>query len=166
MLFILGGLPGSGKSTLALGLAQSRRALHLRIDTVEQAMRNAGQAVTGPEGYHVAGAIAADNLKLGFDVIADSVNPIEYTRAAWRQVAQDSGVSFLEIEITCSDPAEHRRRVENRPADIPDLTLPTWQQVLDRQYEPWQGALRIDTAGQGPQASVQCLEKAIAHALA
>ena len=49
--------------------------------------------------------------------------------------------------MVCSDRHEHRRRVESRISDIPGLVLPTWQQVLDRQYEPWKNAHVIDTAG-------------------
>jgi hypothetical protein len=28
-------------------------------------------------------------------------------------------------------------RVEGRSSDIPGLKLPTWQEVLGRNYEPW-----------------------------
>tara|TARA_B100000809_G_scaffold216598_1_gene222352 strand:+ start:64 stop:210 length:147 start_codon:yes stop_codon:yes gene_type:complete len=38
MLLIFGGLPGCGKSTLGSHLAPELRAMHLRIDTIEQAM--------------------------------------------------------------------------------------------------------------------------------
>ena len=34
-----------------------------------------------------------------------------------------------------------------RVTDIPGLVLPTWQQVLDRHYEPWTTAHVVDTAG-------------------
>ena len=51
-------------------------------------------------------------------------------------------------EIVCSDPAEHRRRVEQRRADIADHVLPTWEEVARRDYRPWDDGepLRIDTA--------------------
>ncbi|GHE95388.1 hypothetical protein GCM10014715_59630 [Streptomyces spiralis] len=41
------------------------------------------------------------------------------------------------LRLTCSDPAEHRRRVTSLSADIPGLPLPDWQQAVDREYEPW-----------------------------
>ena len=63
MLIALGGLPGVGKSTLAASLTRQTRAVHLRIDTIEQAMRNAGFTVNGPEGYLAARDLAEDILR-------------------------------------------------------------------------------------------------------
>ena len=71
----------------------------------------------------VAYAIAEDNLRLGRTVIADSVNPVEVTRAAWRDVAQRACKRCIEIEIVCSDQAEHRRRVESRIAEASSLPI-------------------------------------------
>ncbi len=124
--------------------------MHVRIDTIEQTLKQTG-AVPGPmddHGYRVAYAIAEDNLKLGLTVIADSVNPAAVTRDAWRAVAERAGVAFVEVEVVCSDADEHRRRVETRVADILGLELPTWDDVLARDYETWRQAdLVIDTAG-------------------
>lgn len=55
---------------------------------------------------------------------------------------------MVEIEVVCSDPRVHRARVTEREPDIAGLVLPTWQQVVDRRYEPWtpEPAARIDTA--------------------
>ncbi|MYD98892.1 MAG: AAA family ATPase [Gammaproteobacteria bacterium] len=147
MLIVLGGLPGTGKSTLAVRLAEALGALHLRIDTIEQAMRDAGQNVEGPEGYLVARALAGENLRLGMRVIIDAVNPIAYTRDLWRGLAAETSTRLVEIELVCNDVEEHRRRVEARVVDIDGLRLPTWQEVLDREYEPWRTAEVVDTAG-------------------
>jgi len=168
MLYIFGGLPGTGKSTLARHLALKSKAVHLRVDTIEQAIREGGGHVSGPEGYIVAYRIAEDNLRLGLSVVADTVNPIQITRCAWRKVAAQSGVSFLEIEITCSNPIEHRARVETREADLEGFQLPTWNEVVDREYEPWDTEhILIDTAGQSPAQSIAALEQALAsHASA
>ena len=88
MLLIFGGLPGVGKTAGAMGLAREIGAVHLRIDSIEQALRNSGVDVSGPEGYEVAYAIAEDNLRLGRTVIADSVNPIGHaSRLAERRSA-------------------------------------------------------------------------------
>ena len=147
MLIALGGLPGVGKSALARSLARRIGAVHLRIDTIEQAMRNAGFIVSGPEGYLAARDLAGDNLRVGHTVIVDSVNPVAITRAYWHETAARMTVELIEIEVVCSDKGQHRQRVEARVTDIPGLVLPTWQQVLDRQYEPWRNAHVIDTAG-------------------
>ena len=159
MLLIFGGLPGVGKTAVAAALARDMQAVHLRIDTIEQAMRNSGMTVSGPEGYEVAYAVAEDNLVLGRTVVADSVNPIGITRAAWREVTQRAGTRFIEIEIVCSDHAEHRHRVETRTADIAGLRLPTWQEVCEREYETWDADIVVDTAGRGIEASVSELRE-------
>lgn len=62
---ILGDLSGVGKTAVAAGVARGIGAVHLRIDSIEQALRNSGVDVSGPEGYEVAYAVAEDNLRLG-----------------------------------------------------------------------------------------------------
>jgi predicted kinase len=146
ILIVLSGLPGVGKTTVARELARRTGAVHVRIDSIEQALRAAGRPVEG-EGYDVAYAVAEDNLQLGRSVIADCVNPWPLTRAAWRDVAARAGARVLEVELVCSDRDEHRRRVESRAADIPGHAVPTWQQVEERDYRPWEGArMMLDTA--------------------
>jgi predicted kinase len=146
MLYIFGGLPAAGKSTLSKKFAKVQKAVYLRIDTVEEAIEDMGSFV-GPEGYEVAYRLAADNLKNGLSVIADSVNPIAITRDAWRKVAIEAGVSFCEIEIVCSNESEHRNRLEGRPARGPGKRVLKWDDVRNREYEPWEPHLVFDTAG-------------------
>jgi hypothetical protein len=57
-------------------------------------------------------------------------------------------VESLDVEVICSDQAEHRRRVESRIADIPGHVVPTWQDVIERDYHPWDDVRRliVDTA--------------------
>jgi predicted kinase len=146
MLISFGGRSGTGKTTIAREVARDLDAVYLRIDSIEQTMRQAGWQVEG-EGYRVAYAIAEDNLRLGRIVLADCVNPWPLTRAEWREVADRAGVPALEVEVVCSDPHEHRRRVEWRTADIADHRLPTWQEVMERDYRPWDGQpFVVDTA--------------------
>src|ERR1700692_1562018 len=98
-------------------------------------------------GYRVGYAGAADNLRIGRTVIADSVNPIPLSRDAWVEVANRAQVSAEEIEVTCSDAKEHQHRVETRISDIPRSQSLTWQEVVSRDYRPWnRDHIVIDTA--------------------
>jgi predicted kinase len=160
-LVVFGGLPGTGKTVLARQAAAAWRAVYLRIDTIEQALvaaASSGQAEIGPEGYAIACAVARDNLKAGLCVVADCVNPLPVTRALWRDMAAASNVPLLEIEVVCSDPAEHRRRVESRTADIPGHRLPRWEDVLALEFVPWdRPRVIVDTAGQTPEHVLEAL---------
>jgi predicted kinase len=85
MLIIFGGLSGVGKTTIAGELARQLGAIHVRVDSIEQAIRDSGTSSQplNDARYRVAYAIAEDNLRLGRTVIADSVNPIHLSRDAW-----------------------------------------------------------------------------------
>jgi predicted kinase len=162
LLIIFSGLPGVGKSTIAHELARALGAVHVRIDSIEQAIRAWGIADMEDLGYRVGYAMALDNLRLGLVVVADSVNPIELTREAWRAVARDAGVASLDVEVVCSDADEHRRRAESRPQDIQGHVHPTWAEVSARDYRPWTDErLVIDTAVQDVAASVAQIRAAL-----
>jgi predicted kinase len=157
MFIVFAGLPGCGKSTIAAALAKRLEATYLRIDSIEQAMVDA-RTKPGAAGYLVAYRVAADNLRLGRMVIADSMNPLRITRDAYRQVAEQAGVGFLEVELICSDKTEHRRRVETRMATVEGLVLPNWESVEAKEYETWDRAhLQIDTAKFSVAESVELL---------
>ena len=69
---------------------------------------------------------------------------------------------MYEVEIICSDLEEHRQRVEGRIADIPNLKLPTWRDVVSREYEPWSGDhMVIDTAVTSVEESAEILRKLV-----
>lgn len=164
MLVVFGGLPGTGKTTIARAIAARQSATYLRIDEIEEAIRSTGVLGTdvGPAGYTVANAVAASNLINGRLVVADCVNPVRESREGWRATAARTQKPLLEIEIICSDPVEHRRRVEERHSDINGFVPPTWQSVLAHEYSPWsEPHLVIDTAVIVPHEAVEIIERHI-----
>lgn len=153
MLISIGGLPATGKTTVARALAAELHAAYVRVDSIETAIDRAegefkqtnGWAL--PPGYVVGYDVAADQLRNGLDVVAESVNPLRVSRDAWRDAGHAAGGRVVEVEIVCTDAAEHRRRAEVRELDIPGLIKPTWEQITHREYEPWErDRLVIDTA--------------------
>ena len=163
MLIVLGGLPGVGKTTIARELARAIAAVHVRIDSIEQAIRTScvGAVAMDDAGYRVGYAVAGDNLRLGRHVIADSVNPLPITRDAWLGVAAAAGVPALEVEIVCLDRSEHQRRVELRDVDVRGLTPPTWRDVVERDYRPWdRAAVVVDTAN---RTVADCVAQILGH---
>ncbi len=154
-LYVFSGLPGSGKSALARLLATERGAAWLRIDTIEQGLRDLCGFEPQGEGYRLAYRIAADNLRAGLSVVADSCNPIELTRREWEAVAAENGAMAVNIEVVCSDREEHRRRIEARG-------WPAWSEVENREYHPWSREhIPIDTAGRTARQSFEELNRKI-----
>lgn len=162
MLIALGGLPGVGKSTIARNLSRRGGVLWLRIDTIERTLRadNPGKTDLMAEGYHIAAALAEENLANGADVIVDAVNPTPYTRDLWGRAAHAAGARLLQVHITCSNAERHRKRVEARLPEATGLNLPDWPAVLARRFDPWPEAdVTIDTASQSPDdASIAITE--------
>jgi predicted kinase len=157
-LYAFAGQPGAGKSTLARRLASELRCVWLRVDTIEQALRDLLAAEVVAEGYEIAYRIASDNLRLGTSVVADSCDPIEQTRRAWERVAASAGARCVHVEVVCSDVAEHRRRVETRDVDVPGLVLPRWDDVRARTFEPWTvDRIVVDTAGRSVDQAIAAL---------
>ena len=159
---IFAGLPATGKSAVAREVARRTGAMWLRIDSIEQAIRDSGVAVGSLDdaGYRAGYALAGDNLRLGRNVVADSVNSWTLTRDAWRAAGERAAARIVEVEVICSDQKEHRRRVETRVSDVPGLALPTWAEVLglQRDCDPWtRDRLVIDTAVLDLDAAVEAV---------
>lgn len=167
VLVVVGGLPASGKSTIAGHLARQVGTPFLRVDRIEQAIV-AHSALTHPigvAGYAVAHALASEQLSLGLDVVVECVNPTAITRDGWTSTAARAGAALVDVEIICSDPGEHRRRVETRVSDVDGLVKPTWDQVLGREYHRWSRArLVIDSFGTSVQEAAEQIETAMASA--
>lgn len=161
VLVVVGGLPATGKTAVARLVAHEMRAAFLRIDTVEDAIsRSEGRCelISGDEGYVVGYGLAADQLALGLDVVVECVNPIAVTRDAWLAVGDRTRARVVEVELTCSDRNEHRRRLMTRRFDFTALTAPRWRDVADRDYEPWKREhLVIDTCLLQPDAAAQAV---------
>src|SRR6202050_4463904 len=138
MLIVVAGLPGSGKSTLAVDLGRALNCAVLGVDQAEAAMWRAGVSPSGPThhaAYLVVGALAAEQLALGHDVIVDAVNGPEEARAQWRNLARevDAGLRFIVVE--CGDDRVYRDRLEHRSRKIEGFPEPTWEGVLRRRAE-------------------------------
>lgn len=155
MLLIFGGLPATGKSTISREVARELGAVYLRVDTIEQGLRDVGIGEVGPMGYILGYKLASDNLDLGLIVVAESVNPLSITRDAWRNVGEAAGVQVIEIETVCTDRSEHKKRVDTRIVNIEGLKLPSWEDVQQREYEEWhRDRTLIDTAGESSEQSI------------
>jgi predicted kinase len=161
-LYVFSGLPGAGKTVLSRKLASHFGVAYLRIDTIEQALRDI--CSINVQGYRLAYRIAADNLRLGVSVVADSCNPIELTRDEWEEVARQSQALHINIEIICSDRKEHRERIGLRKPTVPGLALPGWDEVLAREYHTWtRERIVIDTSGKTKSQSFDELLSKLGH---
>jgi predicted kinase len=165
MLVIFGGPPGVGKTTSAQELARQIGAMHVRIDSIEQAIRDCTPVVPPPldeAGHRIGCAIALENLRVGRTVVADSVNPLLITRDAWLRVGQNAQVDTIEVEVICSDSRKHRSRVESRLQDISGLRLPTWEEVIAHEYHTWSREhIVIDTVSRSVVQNVQIVREAL-----
>ncbi|MFC4030027.1 AAA family ATPase [Streptomyces polygonati] len=142
MLIAMAGLPAAGKSSVAERLGRTLPAATVAVDPVEAAMLRGGVERGQPTGLAacvVAEAVADGVLALGQSVIIDAVNGVEAARRQWRTLAERHRVPVAFIEVVCSDPRVHRRRLEGRSRGITGFEEPTWEAVGRRraEYEPW-----------------------------
>ena len=162
ILFLFSGLPGTGKTTISKEISKHYQATYIRIDTVEQGLRDLCSYNVQGEGYRLSYRLALDNLLIGNNVLVDCCNPIELTRQEWNDIGRKGQANYLNIEIVCTDKTEHQKRVKERTNDIEGLKLPSWNEIENRYYEEWKGSiLRIDTTMKNKNESVNELIKEI-----
>ena len=151
-LVVLSGLPGVGKTRASMLVAGGIRAVHLSIDTVEEAILGCGLPAgwrVGVASYEVARVMAELNLGLGHDVVVDAVNDSEEMRQTWRNASQTTDAALLFVHLIMSDPEGHRSRLEGRDRGFTHVPEPQWEQVSSRAagYPPWADVhLELDTA--------------------
>lgn len=137
----MAGLPGCGKSSVAEALAKELRCAVLAADPVEASLICDGIPTSelDAKGYHILHAIAAEQLKLGMDVVIDVVNPVEEARQGWQALAKDYTAKLFFIECMCSNEKLHRERIANRVRNIAGMPETTWERVEERrrEYAPW-----------------------------
>lgn len=163
ILIAFSGQPGVGKTTIARSLASELGCVFLRIDSIETALNSVdGFEMQGPEGYLAAAAVARDHLLLGHTVIADAVNEDIRGQQMWIDLAAATGLRLFPVAVICSDTVEHRRRVEERVADLPGHVLPDWTKVTARKVHPWPvSALNIDSAALPPVPAAMQIATAV-----
>jgi predicted kinase len=142
VLVVLSGLPGVGTSSLADELGRRLPACVVSVDPVEDAILRVGlrqSFETGVAAYEVCGTIAAGQLTLGFNVIADAANHLEIARDTWRRAASSTASTLRVVHVICSDEGTHRRRLTRRERGLSHYPEPTWSDVERRRLEtePW-----------------------------
>lgn len=148
---VFSGLPGVGKSAIAEAVGSRLPAAVISVDIIETAILRSGiprSFETGLAAYEVGAALGAQQLRLGMSAIADAANDLEVGRSIWRAAALGAGATWRVIEIVCSDPDEHRRRLERRHRQLEPFPEPTWEDVLRRraESEPWdEDRLTVDS---------------------
>ena len=152
-LIMLCGLPGVGKSRLADDLRTALPAVVLSVDPVEDALYRAGIDHGQPAGlaaYVVVEAMAKPALRAGQTVVIDAVNAAVEAREQWRALARRTDSRMVAIEVVCSDPVEHRRRLESRERGLPEIAEPAWASLAARRTEL--------AAWTGPRLVLDCLD--------
>ncbi|WP_162564357.1 MULTISPECIES: AAA family ATPase [Microbacterium] len=156
MLVVISGLPGTGKTAVAGEVARAVDAVHLSIDTVEDALLGAGLPqswTTGVAAYEAVRAAAEQNLDLGRIVVVDAVNDSEPARDTWRRAASTTGAPMVFVLLSLDDEVEHRRRLEGRTRNLARLPEPSWDDVRERgiTFEPWPDVHLRVSAGRSVQ---------------
>lgn len=99
---------------------------------------------------------------MGLGVIVDTVNPLHLTRKLFQDLAKESNANLLQFELKTNNLLLHKKRIEQRKADIIGHNLPTWNKVLNTEYEEWDesvdGLATIIFTDNGEKAFSECLD--------
>ena len=72
-------------------------------------------------------------------------------------VLPEANAPYQNVEVVCSDASEHRKRVETREKPVPGLRLPTWAEVVSREYHEWAIERIVIDTSRRPEG--ECLEE-------
>lgn len=143
-LLLTVGLPATGKTTTARRLEAERGALRLTKDEWVKALfgeANPPMASDVIEGRLVDVALRA--LELGVDVVLDFGLWGRDERTCLRHAAREVGAVALLVHLPL-DPAEQRRRVDERQRLAPGTTWP----MSDVELASWAAQFEVPTPGE------------------
>jgi predicted kinase len=143
-LFLTVGLPGTGKTTAARRIEAEHGALRLTKDEWMKALfgrDNPALASDVVEGRLIQVGMRA--LELGINVVIDFGLWSRDERRALRQLAADVGAAVVicYFELT---PAEQRRRLDERLAEVPHETWP----MSDHELTEWASKIDVPTSAE------------------
>lgn len=155
-MVVCGGGPGrAGKDHAGAWAGARFRCLYLRVDAVETALQRTGLLV-GPEGYAVVHELAVSNLLIGVPVVVGAVHPVPEARQGWAATAARANARLIVLETSLPDEREHRRRVQERTADIPGHQVPIWAEVQADGWVSW------DEVRDGPRTIIDTTDSTTA----
>ncbi|MFJ3381671.1 AAA family ATPase [Curtobacterium sp. NPDC090217] len=143
-LFLTVGLPGMGKTTAARRIEEDHDALRLTKDEWMKALHgddNPESASDVIEGRLIEIGLRA--LELGVDVVLDFGLWSRDERRALRRAAADLGAA-VDVVYCDVEPAEQRRRIDRRLAEVPHHTWP----MSDEELAAYAAKFDVPTAGE------------------